>query len=81
MDLEETRTAVTDPAASAPWWRRVWPWMVPLTAVASAAIIYVAARPASIPMGGGAAVVTDQAAPAPLRFDTWRCPRLARTWS
>ena len=53
------------PERARPWWRGVWPWLAPLTAAATAAVVYVAVRPVPLPGPASTApVVTERLAEA-----------------
>jgi hypothetical protein len=66
--------------ASRRWWHGAWPWLAPLSALATAAVIYVAIGPAIPRLGSPGPTVTDQpppqmaSAPAAVEADTPSLP-------
>ena len=46
-------------AEARPWWRAYWPWLVPLTAMATAALVYVAVSPVAPPSLSPQATISD----------------------
>lgn len=53
-ELEPLPALEAEPAPARSWWRTLWPWMAPLAAAATVAVVYVAVKPASAPLSRGA---------------------------